>query len=166
MSTKVEPTLQWTWQPYLELSRDELYEIAAARQEVFVLGQGIRYVDFDGLDQKAFHLQGRTADGTLLAYLRAFPPGKKYTDAWSIGRVLTCPQARGRGYGRSLMRAAAAAISEHTAEGIIRMSAQAYLQRFYEELGYQCCSEIYLEEGIEHVEMQQEIGRLVRLPSD
>lgn len=35
----------------------------------------------------------------------------------------------------------------------IRISAQAYLLKFYNSLGFEPVSDIYLEDGIEHMEM-------------
>jgi ElaA protein len=35
----------------------------------------------------------------------------------------------------------------------IRIGAQLYLQKFYNSLGFQQTSEVYLEDGIEHIQM-------------
>ncbi|PZR28297.1 MAG: GNAT family N-acetyltransferase, partial [Azospira oryzae] len=35
----------------------------------------------------------------------------------------------------------------------IRIGAQLYLKRFYESFGFQQSSDMYLEDGIEHIEM-------------
>ena len=42
---------------------------------------------------------------------------------------------------------------EELHENEIRISAQKYLLKFYESLGFEIVSEVYLEDGIEHVEM-------------
>jgi len=35
----------------------------------------------------------------------------------------------------------------------IKIGAQLYLKKFYESFGFQQSSEVYLEDGIEHIEM-------------
>jgi ElaA protein len=48
------------------------------------------------------------------------------------------------------------AIQEHYNETKITISAQLYLQKFYESLGFVKTSEVYLEDDIEHIEMKKE----------
>jgi ElaA protein len=90
-------TLRWRWCRFDELGVHELYDLLALRCRVFVLEQG-PYLDPDGLDRQAWHLQGRDAAGRLQACLRAVEPGAKYTEP-SIGRVVTAPEVRGTGLG-------------------------------------------------------------------
>ena len=40
-------------------------------------------------------------------------------------------------------------------EGEIRISAQIYIQEFYKSLGFKVKSDIYLEDGIQHIEMMK-----------
>jgi ElaA protein len=44
-------------------------------------------------------------------------------------------------------------IKNDLGENCIRISGQLYLQAFYESLGFQTVSEVYLEDDIPHVEM-------------
>jgi ElaA protein len=144
-------TLQWRWCRFDGLSVDELYDLLALRCRVFVLEQG-PYLDPDGLDRRAWHLQGRDADGTLQACLRAVDPGAKYAEP-SIGRVVTAPEVRGTGLGRALMNEGLACCAAQWPERAIRISAQARLLRFYESLGFVADSAQYLEDGIAHLQM-------------
>ena len=61
--------LKWTWARFDDLGVHALYDILALRCRVFILEQGA-YLDPDGADLQAWHLQGRDAAGVLQAYLR------------------------------------------------------------------------------------------------
>ena len=60
---------------------------------------------------------------------------------------------RGKGLAREMMQRAIAFVKEELNETQIRISAQLYLKRFYESLGFSVTSDIYLEDDIEHIEM-------------
>ncbi|MES2149662.1 MAG: GNAT family N-acetyltransferase [Pseudomonadota bacterium] len=146
---------EWQWLPFSGLSNQALYEVLAARQNVFILEQRCLYADFDGLDQGAHHLLGwRSMDGRrqLAAYLRCLAPGAKYTEM-SIGRVLTTPAARGAGIGRELLEQGIAHAERLHPGHRIRIGAQQHLERFYASFGFQAISEPYDEDGIRHVDM-------------
>ena len=84
--------------------------------------------------------------------MRIIRPGYKYEEP-SIGRVLTIESARGAGLGREAMRFALELINQEFGQVGVRISAQAYLEKFYQGLGFQAVSEKYDEEGIDHIEM-------------
>lgn len=143
--------IQWEWRSFAELSPEELYAIIAVREAVFVVEQDCAYLDADGLDRRSRHLMA-WRDGELLAYLRLLEPGSKYPEA-SIGRVLTVPPVRGTGLGREMLaRGVARAEADFPGTGI-RISAQAHLEKFYAEFGFDRVSEPYDEDGILHIEM-------------
>jgi ElaA protein len=137
---------------FSELSVAELYEILALRQRVFVLEQTCLYNDLDGLDDRCDHLWTRGGDGALAAYLRILPPGLSYPEP-SLGRVLVAATARGTGAGRELMREGLARARARYGDVPIRIGAQAYLEKFYGDLGFRRASEDYVEDGIPHLEM-------------
>ena len=76
------------------------------------------------------------------------PAGVKFAEL-SIGRVITAPRMRGRGLGRELVQRGIAAAGPVP----IRIGAQAHLEAFYGELGFQRASDVYDEDGIPHIEM-------------
>jgi ElaA protein len=88
------------------------------------------------------------ADGRIVAYLRIVPAGAKYAER-SIGRVVTAPEARGMGLGRELMKRGLALAGDAP----LRIGAQAYLERWYTDLGFVRASDVYDEDGIAHIEM-------------
>jgi ElaA protein len=146
---------EWQWSAFGQLNVDDLYAMLAARQDVFILEQRCLYPDIDGVDRKAHHLLGwQTQDGErrLAAYLRCVPPGMKFEEA-SLGRVLTTPAARGTGIGKQLVEEGIRRMEQRYPGGRIRISAQLYLQRFYEGFGFRVTSDVYDEDGIPHIEM-------------
>jgi ElaA protein len=146
----------WVFRPFHELSTAELYAALQLRQLVFVVEQRCPYLDADGADDQAWHLLGWAAapDGTraLHAYARVFPPGIKYDEA-SIGRVVSHPDARRTGLGRRLVAEALRRVDALAPGAAVRIGAQRYLERFYEEFGFRRAGEDYDEDGIPHVEM-------------
>ena len=92
------------------------------------------------------------SDNDLVAYCRIVPPGLSYTEP-SIGRVVSSPKYRGTGAGRVMMEKAIAITRELFDNQPIRIGAQLYLSKFYSSLGFETQGDIYLEDGIEHVEM-------------
>ena len=145
------PALTFSWARLEALTTLALYDIMQARAAVFVVEQKCPYQDADGVDLQSWHLCVRLGDA-LAAYARVVDPGVKYAQP-SIGRVLTPQKFRSLKIGRALV-SEAIRFSEHTFPGQdIKIGAQAYLQRFYESLGFQVVSDLYDDDGIPHLEM-------------
>ncbi|MCB9256695.1 MAG: GNAT family N-acetyltransferase [Chitinophagales bacterium] len=134
-----------------ELSVEELYDIMHLRQEVFVVEQDCPYLDADYKDQKSIHVSWYK-DGVLAAYTRIVRPGVSYKEA-SFGRVVSKPQWRRKGLGRPLINKCIEVLESQLNTRVCRISAQSYLLPFYEEFGFEICSEEYLEDGLPHKEM-------------
>jgi ElaA protein len=144
-------TLTWRCLPFDALHARTLYALLQLRTEVFVVEQTCVFQDMDGADAQCFHLLGEGARG-LEAYVRLVPPGLKYPEA-SIGRVVTLPAARGNGLGHALMSEAVRALTSLWGAQPIRIGAQAHLQAFYGQHGFAPAGPIYIEDGIDHIEM-------------
>lgn len=136
-----------------ELSTEELYSVLQLRSEVFVVEQNCVYQDIDGKDAKAIHLIGTFTD-EIVAYARIFKSGDYFEQA-SIGRVVVKQKYRDRKWGYDLMNEAIKATQTVLNETNITISAQLYLKRFYESLGFIQTSEMYLEDDIPHIEMKR-----------
>jgi ElaA protein len=149
MSTVV--SLQWQFSSYGALSLQQLYSALQLRSEVFVVEQNCAFQDMDGADDKAMHLLGMQGD-KLVAYARCFNAGIKFKEA-SIGRVITHSSLRGTGAGHALMRQAIASMKMVWGVQPIRIGAQARLEKFYMQHGFQTASAPYIEDGIPHIEM-------------
>jgi len=145
--------LQFKIKRFNELSTTELYSVLQLRSEVFVVEQNCVYQDIDGKDAKAIHLLG-TYNNELVAYVRIFKPGDYFEQA-SIGRVVVKQNYRNRNWGYVLMNEAIQATQTVFNETKITISAQLYLKKFYENLGFIQTSEMYLEDDIPHIEMKK-----------
>ena len=144
-------TLQWIHKMFDDLAPGELYAILQLRNEVFAVEQNCVYQDMDNKDQAAVHLMGWLGN-TLVAYTRLIPPGKAYPEP-SIGRVVSSPKVRRTGIGRELMTRSIRLLREHHGVQPVRIGAQLYLRSFYASFGFRETGEIYLEDGIKHIEM-------------
>ena len=143
---------------FSQLSNIELYELMALRQEVFVVEQDCPYLDADGKDQEAWHLLGYDEKGKLVAYTRLLGKGSTYPNYVSIGRVVTSPSVRGKGYGVDIMNESIRQIELLFGKQAIKISAQLYLDRFYQSLGFRPVGEGYLEDNIPHIAMIRPAG--------
>jgi ElaA protein len=143
--------LNWILKAFNELSPEELYKILRLRSEVFVVEQNCVFLDMDNKDQVCYHLMGML-ENELVAYVRIVPPGLAFNEA-SIGRVVSSGKHRGSGAGRQLMNKAISVTAELFGLQPIRIGAQLYLQSFYSSLGFEPQGDIYLEDGIQHIEM-------------
>lgn len=142
-----------------DLSRDELHACLRLRIDVFVVEQNCPYPELDGKDQHSLHLFTENADPSkgypVEAYLRIVKPGISY-DEPSIGRVATAKSVRGEGLGKKIMQKALEECAKRWPNSGVRISAQEYLVKFYEDLGFKVSSEPYLEDDIPHVQMYKE----------
>ncbi len=111
-----------------------MYEILQLRSEVFVVEQDCVYQDIDFKDQKALHVFGIKND-KIIAYTRIFKPGDYFENA-SIGRVVVAASERKYGFGHDLMKASIKAVKIILKLIEITISAQVYLNKFYESHGF------------------------------
>ncbi|AGH37683.1 Acetyltransferase [Bibersteinia trehalosi USDA-ARS-USMARC-188] len=140
--------MQWHAKTFAELSSLELFEIYYARTAVFVVEQNCAYQEVDNNDLQAVHFFAKNANN-LTAYCRLIPSD----DGVHIGRVLVAKENRGSGLARELVQKAMDYCSTHFPNQPIHAQAQSYLQAFYEGFGFKAVSEVYLEDGIPHLDM-------------
>ncbi|WP_158846424.1 GNAT family N-acetyltransferase [Algibacter sp. L1A34] len=133
------------------LTKIELYKLLQLRSEVFGVEQDCVYQDIDGKDQKSLHVLG-VKNGKIVAYTRIFKPGDYFKES-SIGRVVVAKNQRQHKYGYDIMHASAEAIQLHFGETVIKISAQLYLKKFYNNLGFSEIGDPYLEDNIPHIAM-------------
>lgn len=158
MSEKLD-TLHWQVQRFRDLNTDELFDLMQFRVNTFIVEQRCPYPELEEEDRhpETLHLSARTDQGRLMAYARILPPGLRYAEV-GLGRLTVAPTVRRQGIGHQLVGAALETIHSHWPGQPVRISAQAYLQAFYEAYGFAQASEVYLEDGIPHV-------RMVRIPT-
>ncbi len=143
--------IQWSLKKFEALTALEVYAILQLRNEVFVVEQNCVFQDADDKDQDSYHLMGFNQN-KLMAYTRIVPPGVMYEQA-SIGRVVTSPSVRRQGAGKILMQQSIQSVYELFDKVPIKIGAQLYLKAFYGAFGFEQISDIYLEDGIEHIYM-------------
>lgn len=135
----------WYVKKFDELTTRELYEIYRLRCQVFIVEQNCAYVDIDEIDPIASHIFFK--EESIIAYARFFESG----DAVKLGRIVTPKEYRGTGLGLELV--------QRTIDEALRLnktiiiSAQEYLDNFYQRMGFEKTSDVYLEDGIPHQDM-------------
>ena len=136
-----------------ELSVDELYRILKIRVDVFVVEQNCPYEELDNMDQEAIHLY-LMEDDEIKAYLRIIDED----DHAKIGRVISMD--RRKGYGTIVMKKAIDVCENELHKDKIKIEAQTYARKFYENIGFVQTSKPFLLDGIEHIEMVLESDNL------
>ncbi|ACA88774.1 GNAT family N-acetyltransferase [Shewanella woodyi] len=146
--------MQWSVLTFKQLNLDELYEVLKLRVDIFIVEQNCPYPELDNKDRdpQTRHLIGRNTQGDIVAYARILAPGVSYPDS-SIGRVVVSEQARGGGVAHTLMQEAISLAAQYWPENDIQLGGQEYLKDFYQKLGFDPVSEVYLEDGIPHLDM-------------
>lgn len=144
--------LNFSIKSFNDLTVNELYYLLKLRSEVFVVEQDCVYQDIDDKDSKSYHILGKKNDD-IIAYARIFDVNDYFKGATSIGRVVVKKSQRKYGYGHMLMDYAIHQIQEKFNTHKITISAQLYLQNFYESHGFKRIGDVYLEDGIPHIRM-------------
>ena len=144
--------ISWKVKTFEGLTVKELYSVLRLRAEVFVVEQNCPYLDLDEKDQKCFHLMGYNEIKELISYARIVPAGVSF-DEVSIGRVVSSPKVRNTGAGKELMQKSIEEIKIKFGLIPIRIGAQLYLKKFYENFGFVAEGKEYLEDDIPHIEM-------------
>jgi len=149
--------MKWKIKTFDELTTMELYQIMQIRVDVFVVEQTCVYRELDGLDRDSYHVYA-TNDSGIAAYARILPPGLSYKEL-SIGRVLVSKDHRRSGLGSELIERTLTFIFEELNERVIKIQAQEYLLSFYRSFGFEKVSDVYLDEGIPHIDMILKLER-------
>lgn len=144
--------ITWSLKKFQDLTPAELYAAMALREQVFTYEQKCTEPDFDFQDQKAWHLLAMDGE-SLAAYVRIFAPGDYHPQAASFGRLVVSPDYRGKGLARIAIDKALGFIKQNFKADRIELSAQSYLVKLYETVGFQAVGDEYEEAGIPHVKM-------------
>jgi ElaA protein len=126
-----------------DLNPSKLYEILALRVSIFVVEQNCAYQDLDDLDQAAMYYWIDDSDG-LASCLRVIDEGA----IRRIGRVVTRQDSRSKGLAGKLIDKALG-----SSVGPWALSAQAHLEKWYGNYGFERSGVDYLEDDILHLPM-------------
>ncbi|MEZ8825499.1 GNAT family N-acetyltransferase [Vibrio amylolyticus] len=145
--------IQWLCLPFNQLTTLQLYQLLKLRVDVFVVEQNCPYPELDNKDiqDDVYHLLGYSKQD-LVACARLLPAGISYSEV-SIGRIATSEMARGNGLGNNLLSEALIQTQSLWPDQSITIGAQEHLFRFYQAHGFEQISEMYLEDGIPHIDM-------------
>ena len=145
--------LEFCAKTFGELTTRELYEILKARTEIFLMEQDIKYQDKDDVDYDCLHCFLKD-EQKVVGYLRAFYKDEEKSEV-QVGRVLSL--YHDMGIGSELMKQSICSIREKMQCKKITMDAQVQAIGFYEKLGFQIKSDVFMEAGLEHVIMKMEL---------
>ena len=151
MSNQMRPVIIKSFE---ELNKAEFYQIVQLRIEVFIVEQNCPYPDLDDKDQEAHHMWIEDT-GEIVCYLRINPAGSRFAEP-SLGRIVTKRSHRKQGLAELLINKAINVVCEKESRAI-RISAQCYLEKYYEKFGFLKASEEYLEDDIPHIEMLRDV---------
>lgn len=132
-----------------QLSTQELINLLKVRTKVFVVEQNCPYQEVDDKDNDAIHIFFQNKN-QILAYARLVPFDQTYM---SIGRVLVVKEFRQLKLGRQIFATAINELLKRYPDKSIKIQAQSYLEKFYGTFGFKAVSNLYLEDGISHVDM-------------
>ena len=82
-------------------------------------------------------------------------------DSIHLGRVVVPKAHRKDGYGRDLVQTALDYCKEHFPNLPVHAQSQSYLQNFYASFGFEPISDVYLEDGIPHLDMIKKVTTTV-----
>lgn len=139
--------------PFDALTPHELYDMLRLRSEVFVVEQNCVFLDMDDKDQQCHHILLYNEGQVLVATARLVPKGVAYPDYMSIGRIVTSQLVRGKGVGKVLVQLGIEECNRLFGKEPIKIGAQLYAKKFYESFGFEQVSEVYDEDGIDHIKM-------------
>lgn len=166
--TQIEPN--WQFHRFETLDTHALFELIKLRVDVFVVEQACAYPELDEHDKayNTLHLLGYENDA-VIAYARAMPPASQHSSVTGtddepsvrIGRVVVAKDRRGCGIAQSLMQQLIEQIQSIYPELDQVLAAQTSVQAFYAVLGFIPISDVYMEDGIAHIDMRRRFSPLI-----
>lgn len=135
-------------------SEEDIKRCFSIRKKVFVEEQGVPLsIEIDDHDQSATHLLVSQNGQAIGAGRFRWYDDKKTI---KVERICMLPTHRGQGNGRELMQKVEEFAIQQKATQLL-LNAQVTVLPFYEKLGYEQCSEEFMDAGIAHVSMQKNI---------
>ncbi|ATF25832.1 MULTISPECIES: GNAT family N-acetyltransferase [Brochothrix] len=140
---------EWQVKKLEEMTARELFAILYTRSEVFVVEQECVFQEPTIEDLTCLHVFKVDEKQDLVAYARIIDNEEYIT----FGRVITASKYRGTGEGQKLLTTVIAEINKRYPNRLVKIQAQAYLEKFYGSFGFKSVSDYYLEDDIKHIDM-------------
>ena len=151
-------SVSWRSCHFTELTATEVYQLTKLRIDVFVVEQACAYPELDGLDllEDTVHLFASLASQPI-AYARILAPRPDAPEPLPlrIGRVVVANGSRRQGLASALMKRVLVYCGSEFTGHDPKLAAQVKVRNFYSSLGFADCSEPYVEDGIEHIDMRR-----------
>lgn len=150
-------TVQVECSSFTELSVVTLHDLLRLRSDVFVVEQQCIYADIDGADAlpDTLHLIGYDEKRIVsAARVLGLDSSGSADDPVRIGRVVVHPDYRRRGLARAILLRSLDEIRNRRSGAVVMLSAQIPAVSLYAGVGFECVSEPYDDEGIEHIDMR------------
>jgi predicted GNAT family N-acyltransferase len=133
-------------------NKKELNEVFSIRRAVFVDEQHVpEDLEFDGLDDDAVH---------VIMYYKKNPVGcarlRIFDAAAKLERIAVLKDYRGKGFGKHIT-AYLIAYCKTKKIHELTLHSQTYISGFYEKFGFSPKGDMFLEAGLEHIEMRMTI---------
>ena len=133
--------------------------LRAIRTRVFIEEQGVpQELEWDGLDEHAYHVMALAADGSPIGTGRLLQDGH-------IGRVAVLKEWRGKGVGRALLDLLLVVANKMGNEEV-KLNAQVRVLDFYVRHGFAAHGKEFMEAGIPHVAMTRSTADQTSWPAE
>jgi predicted GNAT family N-acyltransferase len=137
-----------------EVMNKAQYEAALlVRKEVFIEEQGVPFeLEVDEFEDSAIH---------FVAYDHNIPVGagrlrQLENKIGKVERVCVIKSDRGKGIGKLLMDKIAS-VAKNKGVETLKLNSQTHAENFYQNLGYETYSDVFMDAGIPHVAMKKQL---------
>lgn len=129
---------------------DAVALVSPVRRQVFIEEQNVpEALEWDGLDDDAYHAAAMVNDNQIVGCGRLLPSGQ-------IGRMAVLPEYRQQGIGTSLLLALEDVARKHHYPSIF-LHAQLQALPFYQQYDYHSQGEVFFEADIPHQKMSKDL---------
>jgi predicted GNAT family N-acyltransferase len=120
------------------------------REKVFIQEQNVSFADeWDDKDESATHFLASLENGEAIACARVLLE----KNLFHIGRVAVLAEYRNQTIGRQLMQFILNWCEQQNSNCRIYLHAQTSRMQFYQYLGFVAEGDVFMDAGIEHIEM-------------
>lgn len=135
-------------------NEQQLADAYQVRSLVFIEEQGVDpELEHDQHDQTAIHVVGYQNNQPI-----AVGRIRLLDHVGKMERVAILKQYRGQKYGQQLMTTMEHFLAEQ-GRTLAKLNAQVHALPFYQTIGYQIISNVFIEAGIEHVSMEKKLTK-------